>query len=26
MEAAPPRAVIPSLFAGYDLGNFYDEQ
>src|ERR1700726_546231 len=25
MEAARPRAMIPSLFAGYDLGNFYDE-
>src|ERR1700726_1892723 len=25
MEAARSRAMIPSLFAGYDLGNFYDE-
>src|SRR5579859_3807401 len=25
MEAARLRAMIPSLFAGYDLGNFYDE-
>src|SRR5579859_2674009 len=25
MKAARLRAMIPSLFAGYDLGNFYDE-
>src|ERR1700739_2276141 len=25
MEAARPSAMIPSLFGGYDLGNYYDE-
>jgi len=25
MEAARPHALVPSLFAGYDVGNFYDE-